>query len=118
MIKVNKKTLIFVALIIALIYLLTSNTFAISNPDRWNPNPSISQGGSFLAKAGVILGWIKYIGIIIGVVMLTIIGMKYLFSSVEGKAEYKKTMIPFVVGAFMLMGVSLVVQLIESIAKI
>ena len=38
-----------------------------------------------------------------------------MFLSVQEKADYKKEMIPFVVGCFMLMGVSLLVGLIEQL---
>ena len=116
---INKKLIISIALIIITLIWLTNNTLATFNPndDKWNPNPHIDSGGGFLEKAGTVLGVIKFSGIIISVVALTIIGIKYLLSSVEGKAEYKKTMMPYIIGCFMLMCTSLIIQIIESIAK-
>lgn len=118
MIKTNKKLIISVALIIFMICIFTSNAFAL-NPDdpKWNPNPEIDQG-TFLNRAGIILGWIKYIGILVSVVTLSIIGIKYIFSSVEGKAEYKKTFPPYILGCFLLAGISVVIAIIENIANI
>lgn len=117
--KMNKKIIISVALILITIFLLSTNIFAISNPDFYDPSKGNTQtSDKFLGKAGVILGWIQYIGILISIVTLTIIGIKYLFSSVEGKAEYKKTMIPYVIGCFLLVGISVVIELIEYIAKV
>ena len=43
------------------------------------------------------------IGIIAGVAIIAIFGIKYMMGSLEEKAEYKKTMIPFIVGAVVLM---------------
>ena len=40
-----------------------------------------------------------------------------MLGSVEAKAEYKKTMIPYVVGCFMIMGISIILALIEEVMK-
>lgn len=112
--KVHIKLIISIALIIMILLLLINNAFAF-NPNQYNPNPEI-QTGSFLAKAGIVLGWIKYLGILIAVLALTVIGIKYMFSSVEGKAEYKKAMLPYILGCFMLVGISIIIGIIEYLA--
>lgn len=118
-IKLNKKIIISIALIIMIIFILTNNVFATFNPNdpKWNPNAYVKKG-NFTAKAGAILGWIQFFGILISVIVLAFIGLKYMLSSVEEKAEYKKTMIPYVVGCFMLMAISVIIEIIENIAKI
>lgn len=118
MIKVNKKVIVSIALIIITIFILSNNVFAYFNPGVWEPNKNNGNGGIFLIKAGTVLGWIQFLGVVIAVLALAFIGIKYLLSSVEGKAEYKKTMWPYVIGCFMLMGISLVIQIIEDVAKI
>lgn len=114
---INKKLIISIALIILTTLILTSNVFAVSDPSYYNPDPAVS-GGSFLLKAEKVLGLIQFIGIIVSVIAIAVIGLKYMLSSVEGKAEYKKTMLPYVVGCFMLMGTCLIVEIIEQIAKV
>lgn len=111
----KNKIISIVIIVIAITTLITSNVQAIS-PDFYEPNLNLDNN-VFLSKAGIVLGWIKYIGILVSVVALTIIGIKYMFSSVEGKAEYKKTMIPYVIGCFLLAGISIVIHFIESIAN-
>ncbi len=49
-----------------------------------------------------ILGLIQVIGTIIAVAMLMILGIKYMMGSAEEKAEYKKTMLPYIIGAVLL----------------
>ena len=75
------------------------------------------KGKAILTDIGTVLGVIKYIGIITSVLVLVIIGLKYMLGSVEAKAEYKKTMIPYVVGCFMIMGISIILALIEEVMK-
>ena len=46
---------------------------------------------------------------VISVVMIAVLGIKYMMGSAEEKAEYKKTMIPYIVGALLVFaGTSLV----------
>ena len=118
MLKMNKKKIISIALTILMILTLTSNVFATEfNPDDWDPEPTVEAGGSFLERAGSALGWIQFIGIIVSVLALAIIGIKYMLGSIDEKAEYKKTMIPYIIGCFMLMGISILIGLIEEIAN-
>ena len=49
-----------------------------------------------------VLQIIRVVGIIIGVIVLAVLGLKYMAGSLEEKAEYKKTMIPWVIGAVLL----------------
>ncbi len=51
-----------------------------------------------------ILGIIQVVGSLIAVGVLMIIGLKYMIGSAEEKASYKKTMIPYLVGAVLLFG--------------
>lgn len=53
-----------------------------------------------------ILTVISNIGIAVAVIMLAILGIKYMLGSVEEKAEYKEGLIPYVVGAFILFGIT------------
>ena len=111
-----KRTLkIIVPLISIMLILFSNNVFALENPENYNPEPSLAGSESFVQKAGPVLGTIRTVGIMISIVVLAIIGLKYMFLSVQEKADYKKEMIPFVVGCFMLMGVSLLVGLLEQL---
>ena len=53
-----------------------------------------------------ILGIIQVVGIILSVGCLMILGIKYMMGSAEEKAEYKKTFIPYLVGALLLFAAS------------
>jgi len=47
---------------------------------------------------GSILGTIQWIAIVAAVIIITILGIKYMFGSLEEKAQYKKSMLPLVIG--------------------
>lgn len=63
-------------------------------------------------KANTILAYIRNIGIVLSVVILIIIGIKYMLGSTEEKAKYKETLLPYIIGAFLLFTGSLIPQLI------
>lgn len=116
MIKTNGKIVFSIALIILTLIILTNSVFAF-NPDMYDPSKGTKQNNTkFFERTGPILGAIQYIGIGIAILTLTVIGIKYLLSSVEGKAEYKKTMLPYIIGCFLLIGASFVVKIIASVA--
>ena len=59
---------------------------------------------------------ITTVGSICSVVVLIILGMKYMMGSVEEKAEYKKTLLPYAIGAGMVFAASSLVSVIYNIA--
>ena len=53
-----------------------------------------------------IIGVLQVVGILLSVGCLMVLGIKYMMGSAEEKAEYKKTFIPFLVGALLLFAAS------------
>ena len=108
---------IFLVALIAFEVLSLFSTCMAVNPDRYKFSQIIDTSGTFFQRTTAVLGYIQYFGVIISIAGLVIIGLKYMFSSVEGKAEYKKTMIPYTIGLAMLLGVSILIGLIASVAS-
>lgn len=59
---------------------------------------------------------IQVVGIVIAVIVLLVIGIKYMMGSASEKAEYKKTMIPYVVGAVLIFAGTSLVRVIYSLS--
>ncbi len=96
----------------------------ISMADNYGLGDDLSQyvdrgtsSQKFFTKIGTFLGIIKYVGVILSVIILIIIGLKYMLGSVEEKADYKKSMMPYVYGTFFLFAGSFVPQIIYEIVK-
>lgn len=69
------------------------------------------------AKAEKVLGIIQTVGIVISVIMLMVIGMKYILSSVEERADYKQTLMPYLIGAVLVFAGTTIPQIIYIIAS-
>lgn len=62
-----------------------------------------------------IVGIITTVGVVVAVVVLLVLGIKYMMGSASEKAEYKKTMIPYLVGAILIFGASAITKVVVSI---
>ena len=88
----------------------------IDNPDKYKPGTI--QGSDITTvtnKVGPIFGIITTIGTVVGVLILIIIGIKYMIGSVEEKAEYKKTMLPYLIGAIMLISITGILSVFSGV---
>ena len=60
---------------------------------------------------------LRNVGIVLAVIILMVLGLKYMMGSAEEKAEYKKTMIPYVVGAAILFGASAIAGIVVDMTS-
>ena len=67
--------------------------------------------------AGQVLSVITNIGAIVSFLVPAILGIKYMIGSVEDKAEYKKDIIPYLVGAVLLFGICTVVKMLQILGN-
>lgn len=88
-------------------------TNPITNPDAYKPGEVSGTKTANIGKS--ILAIVQAFGVIVAVAGCIFIGIKYMLGSVEEKAEYKKTMVPYIIGLVLLFGTTTVVNLIYSI---
>ena len=98
--KISKKTLariLTIVVIAVMIATICGNVLAVTNPkDITGTNTD-----EFDTIGKKIIGAIQAIGSLVSVGILVVLGIKYMMGSAEEKAEYKKTMIPYLIGAVM-----------------
>lgn len=70
------------------------------------------DSSSMQAIAGKILGFIRNVAIIGGVVIIAILGVKYMMGSLEEKSEYKKSMVPLIIGIVVVMSATTIAKLL------
>ena len=63
-----------------------------------------------------IIAVVRIVGIVIAVVILLVLGIKYMMGSAEEKAEYKKSMIPYIVGAVLIFASTTIVGVVYDMA--
>ncbi len=115
--KKTVKLISTITIVLFAIMMATSTCLAINTSDI-NGNATLAGGGSDkLKNAGnQIATIIRTVGIVAAVIILMILGIKYMMGSASEKAEYKKTMIPYVVGAVILFGASAIAGAVVDLA--
>ena len=84
---------------------------AIASVGADNTNAKVVEVGSKIVPI------VRTIGIVAAIVILMIVGIKYMMGSAEEKAEYKKTMPAYVIGAVLVFAASTVLTWIYDMTS-
>lgn len=88
------------------------------DPSKYKPQSqtNVSDGDELLTSVNKIVGVVTWIGMILSVTIFVTIGVKYMLGSVEEKADYKKTLVPYLIGAILVFGITTIVEILSTIA--
>lgn len=76
-----------------------------------------TAGTATIKTAGnKIIQIVSTVGSILSVIVIIVLGIKYMMGSVEEKAEYKKTMLPYLIGATFIFAASNIANIIYQFA--
>ena len=117
-----KKTVKIISTLLLVVMLVTSiagTVFADSTTDVLDKikGDGTVETSSLTTVGNNVVTIINVVGIVIAVIILLIIGIKYMIGSASEKAEYKKTMIPYIVGAVLIFAGTSLVRVIYSLAN-
>lgn len=105
----NRKTLKLIVTICMVFFIICACTSVFATDSTTNGilddlKNDTTASGQFNDAGKAIISWVRGIGTIVGVVVLAVLGVKYMMGSASEKAEYKKVFIPYIVGAVLLIG--------------
>ncbi len=116
-----KKSYKFVILlIISLIIMLALSNITMAakvSIDKIKDNDTNVEASGIKNIGSIILSGITGVGIVVSVVMVAVLGVKYMMGSAEERAEYKKSMLPYLIGAILLFGASAIANMVVSLVK-
>ena len=118
-----KKTIkiLSIILVIAMMFTVGFETISMARDDSEDVITGLFEDGDTntegIENVGAnIVSIITTIGIIVAVIVLLILGIKYMMGSASEKAEYKKTMIPYLVGAVLIFGASAIAKAVVAMS--
>lgn len=82
------------------------------DPGKLDEHVEYVDNPGMLEMAGRVMGFIRNISVIGGVIILMILGVKYMTGSLEEKADYKKSLIPLVVGILVVMAATTIMSFV------
>ena len=116
--KTLLKTLKIITILAIIIFLFTpiclaGGTPTTIDPNEWKPDDlGMQDYDEVVDVAVVIIAVIRYVGVAVSIIVLLIIGIKYMTGTVQEKAEYKKTMIPYIIGALLIFAATTIVNVL------
>lgn len=117
-INVNKITKMITVVLIAMMVIATiTPVFAATDPSKYTGASSGASTEKIDSLGQDIVKIVSTIGSVISVIVLIVLGIKYMMGSAEEKAEYKKTLMPYVIGAGMVFAASAIAGVIYQFTK-
>ena len=95
-----------VLMVVLIIACICTNVFAAIDPNAITAGKDTNADDTILSIGNTVLTIVTNVGMILAVIIIAILGVKYMMGSTEEKAEYKKSMIPYLVGAVLVFGAS------------
>ena len=118
--------MLILSILIILVMLFSMGIISNATNPLDNPGATVDKvlGGGTTDTTGIetvganIASVITTVGIVVAVIVLLILGVKYMMGSASEKAEYKKTMIPYLVGAALIFGASTIAKAVIAMTKV
>lgn len=116
----NKKIKIKIIICIILFGIMVYTLSACSKVSGFEVNDltgNKAEAADIEDSGNKVISIISTAGSIISVIVLVILGIKYMIGSVEERAEYKKIMLPYLIGAALIFAGSRIAGVIFNVAK-
>ena len=113
-----KKSVKVLSIMMAIVCMLSTFCFASHTVGNVTFNEGTAADTAALAtKASNIVATLRNLAAIIAVVLIAILGIKYMLGSVEERAEYKKSFMPLIIGVVVVVLAFQIASMIFGLAK-
>ena len=110
-----KNKIEYLLLIIVIVFILYSNYAVLATTNADLKATYTKSSVSIKDFAQDVFGFIRTTAMISSVVLLAYCGMRIVFGSVEQKAEYKKAIMPIIVGTLVVLFATTIVDMVQKL---
>ena len=116
--KKGTKIIFSTIMIVMMVILTVAPVFATGAVDPKTLTGSNNANTTTMQNIGnQIITVVSVAGSIVSVVVLIVLGIKYMMGSAEEKAEYKKTLMPYIIGAALVFAASAIAGIVFNFAN-
>lgn len=112
----NKTVKILTIILLAIVLVTFSTNAFAAELTPGSVTPIYGNTGGLENTAGKIMGMIRNIAVIASVIIIMVLGVKYMLGSVEEKADYKKSFVPLIVGIVLVVAATSIATFIFNMA--
>ncbi|MBO5479181.1 MAG: TrbC/VirB2 family protein [Clostridia bacterium] len=113
--KKTSKIVVALCVVLAIVMISVSSFASGITPSSFTAG-TVSNTTGIINLGNQIIGVVRTVGVLVAVVILLILGIKYMMGSAEEKADYKKSMIPYIVGAVLIFAASTITGIVYDMA--
>ena len=120
----KKSVKIISALLVAIMLIITIAPYALATvdtgiiTDKKKKGKGRAEGSEgVIAIAGNVVKWIRTLAAIAAVIIISILGIKYMIGSTEERAEYKKSFMPLIIGIVVVVAAAQIATMIFGALK-
>ena len=116
------KKIIIALFCVLIIVSVFATSFVSADNDNFKTQPfegkdSKNAGKSIVNMGGSVLNVVRVVAIGIGLIMLSVLGMKYMLASPNDRAEIKGSAIRYVLGAVLMFSASAIMTIIQRFTE-
>ena len=115
--KKTLKTIFTTMMVVMMISLSVVPVFALGQDPSGFTGSNTANTQKMTDIGNQVITIVSVAGSLISVIVLVILGIKYMMGSAEEKAEYKKTLMPYVIGAVLIFAASVIAGAIFGFAN-
>lgn len=104
---------IAIVLVVMLMFAVAAPVFAV-NPDEFQISTDNAGANKVKEVSGSIIGIVQVIGTAIAIIMLVVLGIKYVMAAPSEKAEIKKSALIYVIAAIFLFAAVQILGIIQD----
>ncbi len=113
--KLNK--VLSIVVVMLMLVSACTNVFAGDVLNQMTGKADLGPASGKIGTIGnTILTIITTVAMVLAVVIIAVLGIKYMMGSTEEKAEYKKSLIPYIVGAVLVFGAGAIGRMVVEFA--
>ena len=111
-----EKIIIILTLVVTILLSTMTVVFADIDPEKYKPAyQPVNQSSDAMKVAKEIIGVVNTVATVIFVGTIVVLGIKYMMGSTEERANYKRTMLPVLIGGILIFGISGILRFIMGI---
>ena len=87
----------------------------ILNPGAYDPTQTNVETTKTTSIVKTLVKIMTTVGIAVAIISLMVIGIRFMVGSVEDRAKYKETMMPYIIGTILLFSISGILQVLSNL---
>ena len=112
-----KKVFLMAIIIGSILFSFSNGLMAAVNVDNIKDDVTVSGADTVKSLGEIVFSIVTTVGTVASVLVISIIGIKYMLGSVDERAKYKESLMPYFIGSILLFGASTIADILYKVMR-